>query len=121
MSRLAGAIIEASHDEAGIVWPDAVAPFDVALINLKASDAACTAACDEAYAKLQAAGLDPLYEDSDERAGAKFAEMDLIGLPWQVVIGPRGLQNGVVELKRRATGAREEVSLDSALARLTDG
>ncbi|WP_375595969.1 proline--tRNA ligase [Algihabitans albus] len=121
VSRLAGAIIEASHDEAGIVWPDAVAPFDVALINLKASDAACTAACDEAYAKLQAAGLDPLYEDSDERAGAKFAEMDLIGLPWQLVIGPRGLQNGVVELKRRATGAREEVSLDSALARLTDG
>ena len=120
VSRLAGAVIEASHDEAGIVWPDAVAPFDVALINLKTSDAACSSACDEAYAKLQAAGLDPLYEDRDERAGAKFAEMDLIGLPWQVIVGPRGLERGVVELKRRATGAREEVSLDSALARLTE-
>ncbi|WP_119165724.1 proline--tRNA ligase [Algihabitans albus] len=119
VSRLAGAVIEASHDEAGIVWPDAVAPFDVALINLKASDAACTSACDEAYAKFQSAGLDPLYEDRDERAGAKFAEMDLIGLPWQVIVGPRGLERGIVELKRRATGEREEVSLDSALSRLT--
>jgi prolyl-tRNA synthetase len=119
VSRLAGGIIEASHDEDGIVWPDSVAPFDAALINLKATDAACTKACDEAYEKLQATGLDPLYEDTDERAGAKFAEMDLIGLPWQVIVGPRGLERGVVELKRRATGQREEVSLDSALARLT--
>ncbi len=119
VSRLVGGIIEASHDEAGIVWPEAVAPFDAALINLKASDAACSQACETAYDKLQAAGLDPLYEDRDERAGAKFAEMDLIGLPWQVIVGPRGLERGVVELKRRATGEREEVSLDSALARLT--
>ncbi len=121
VSRLVGAIIEASHDEAGIVWPDSVAPFDVALVNLKAADADCARACDAAYEKLQAAGLDPLYEDTDERAGAKFAEMDLIGLPWQLIVGPRGLAGGVVELKRRATGERQEVSLDSALARLTGG
>jgi prolyl-tRNA synthetase len=119
VSRLVGAIIEASHDDNGIVWPDSVAPFDVGLINLKAGDGACTAACDEAYAKLRAAGLDTLYDDRDERAGAKFADMDLIGLPWQLTIGPRGLKAGVVELKRRATGEREELTLDAALTKLT--
>jgi prolyl-tRNA synthetase len=121
VSRLAGAIIEASHDEAGIVWPEAVAPFRVGLINLKAGDADCDAACEDAYAKLQAAGVETLYDDTGERAGAKFAEMDLIGLPWQLILGPRGLKNGVVELKRRATGEREELSLEAALARLTTG
>ena len=119
VSRLVGAIIEASHDDNGIVWPEEVAPFDVGLINLKASDDECVAACDEAYAKLRAAGLDVLYDDRDERAGAKFADMDLIGLPWQLTVGPRGLKAGTVELKRRAGGEREEVSLESALARLT--
>jgi prolyl-tRNA synthetase len=118
VSRLVGAIIEASHDEAGIVWPDAVAPFGVGLINLKAGDAACARACDDAYGKLRAAGIGTLYDDRDERAGAKFAEMDLIGLPWQLIIGPRGLAGGMVELKRRATGERQELSLDAALARI---
>ncbi|MBC7987656.1 MAG: proline--tRNA ligase, partial [Sphingomonadaceae bacterium] len=118
VSRLAGAIIEASHDEAGIVWPDAVAPFKVGLINMRADDAACAAAADDLYAKLEAASVETLYDDRDERGGAKFATMDLIGLPWQLVIGPRGLENGVVELKDRATGAREELSAESALARL---
>jgi len=120
VSRLAGAIIEASHDEAGIVWPDSVAPFDVGLINLKPSDAAVSAACEDAYGKLRAAGLDVLYDDRDERAGAKFAEMDLIGLPWQVTIGPRSLAGGQVELKRRASGERLELSLDALLAKLAD-
>ncbi|MEX0759122.1 MAG: proline--tRNA ligase [Tistlia sp.] len=121
VSRLAGAIIEASHDEAGIVWPEAVAPFRVGLINLKAGDAECDAACEAAYGKLAAAGVETLYDDTEERAGAKFAEMDLIGLPWQLILGPRGLKNGLVELKRRASGEREELSLESALARLTTG
>ncbi|HLB80582.1 MAG TPA: proline--tRNA ligase, partial [Dongiaceae bacterium] len=118
VSRLVGAIIEASHDDAGIVWPDSVAPFKVGLINLKAGDAACTTACDDAYGKLRGAGVETLYDDRDERPGAKFADMDLIGLPWQLVVGPRGLAAGTVELKRRATGERHELSLDSALARV---
>ena len=118
VSRLVGAIIEASHDEAGIVWPDAVAPFTAGLINMRADDAGCTAAADDLYAKLTGAGIDTLYDDRDERGGAKFATMDLIGLPWQLVIGPRGLKRGVVELKHRATGEREELSAESALARL---
>ncbi len=119
VSRLTGAIIEASHDDDGIIWPDAVAPFAAGLLNLKTSDDACTAACDALYATLTAAGVEVLYDDTDDRAGAKFATMDLIGLPWQVAIGPRGVKNGVVELKRRATGEREELSAEAAVARLT--
>jgi len=118
VSRLVGAIIEASHDEKGIVWPEPVAPFKVGLVNLRASDAACVSACDEIYGKLAAAKVEVLYDDRDESAGAKFAEMDLIGLPWQLVVGPRGLKAGVVELKARRSGEREELSLESALARL---
>jgi prolyl-tRNA synthetase len=119
VSRLAGAIIEASHDEAGIVWPDAVAPFDVALVNLRVGDAKCDAACEELYAKLAKAGKDTLYADTADSAGAKFATMDLIGLPWQLVVGPRGIANGKVELKRRRTGERVEMSIDEAMNRLT--
>ena len=120
VSRLVGAIIEAFHDDDGIIWPASVAPFDAGLINLKAGDGACDGVCDELYRKLGGAGIEVLYDDRDERAGAKFAEMDLIGLPWQVIVGPRGGKSGVVELKRRATGEREEVSAESALARLAD-
>ena len=118
VSRLVGAIIEASHDDAGIIWPQPVTPFDVGLINLKAGDAACDGACDEAYAALRGNGVDVLYDDRDERAGVKFADMDLIGLPWQLVVGPRGLKAGVVELKNRASGERHEMSAESAMARL---
>ena len=112
VSRLVGAIIEASHDELGIVWPAPVAPFDIGLINLKPGDAGCDAACDRLYRALEAAGLEVLYHDTDERPGAKFAAMDLIGLPWQVIVGPRGLKEGVVEVKRRASGERQNVKLD---------
>jgi prolyl-tRNA synthetase len=119
VSRLVGALIEASHDANGIVWPEAVAPFRVGLVNMRADDPRCAAAADDAYARLQAAGVDTLYDDRDERGGAKFATMDLIGLPWQLIVGPKGLERGVVELKRRATGEREELSAESALARLT--
>ena len=117
-SRLVPAIVEASHDEAGIVWPDAVAPFDVALINLKAGDRAVDAACAGIEAQLQAAGLTVLHDDRDERPGAKFATADLIGLPWQVVVGPKGLAEGKVEVKRRATGERESLAPVDLLARL---
>ncbi|ODN71133.1 Proline--tRNA ligase [Methylobrevis pamukkalensis] len=118
VSRLVAALIEAGHDDAGIVWPESVAPFDVGLINLKAGDAAVDLACENILARLEAAGRDVLYDDTDGRAGAKFATMDLIGLPWQLIVGPKGLADGVVELKRRATGERETLSLESALARL---
>ena len=118
VSRLMAAIIEASHDDAGIIWPDAVAPYHVGLINMRADDARCAAAADDLYAKLQAAGVETLYDDRDERGGAKFATMDLIGLPWQIVIGPKGLDKGVVELKRRATGEKIEVSVEEALAKV---
>jgi len=118
VSRLMGAIIEASHDDNGIVWPDSVAPYAVGLINMRADDPACAAAADALYARLQAAGVEVLYDDRDERGGAKFATMDLIGLPWQIVIGPKGLERGVVELKRRATGEKVELSADEAVAKV---
>ena len=119
VSRLIGAIIEASHDAAGIIWPEAVAPFDVGVINLRPNDEAVSAACEDAWAKLKAAGKTVLYDDRDERPGGKFATADLIGLPWQLIIGPKGLADGVVELKRRATGERETLPLDAALQKLT--
>ncbi len=119
VSRLVGGIIEASHDASGIIWPDSVAPFDIGLVNLRAGDAKCDAACNDLYTKLRAAGKDVLYDDRTESAGAKFATMDLIGLPWQAVIGPRGVAAGKIELKRRATGEKEELSFDEALNRLT--
>jgi prolyl-tRNA synthetase len=118
VSRLAGAIIEASHDEAGIKWPEAVAPFKVGLLNLKQGDAATDAACEKLYRELNTRGVDVLYDDTDERAGAKFASMDLIGLPWQLIVGPKGLADGKVELKRRSDGSRESVSPADAIARL---
>jgi prolyl-tRNA synthetase len=116
-SRLIAAIIEASHDEAGIIWPEAVAPFDVGLINMKAGDAACDELCETLYSALSAAGKDVLYDDTDSRAGGKFATADLIGLPWQVIVGPRGAANGEVELKNRRTGERETLTLAQAAAR----
>jgi prolyl-tRNA synthetase len=116
VSRLVAAIIEANHDEAGIRWPDAVAPFKAAVINLKQGDAACDGLCDRLYAALP----DPLYDDRGERAGVKFADADLMGHPWQVVVGPRGAAAGVVELKRRMTGERHEVSPEDAVARVME-
>jgi prolyl-tRNA synthetase len=116
VSRLLGAIIEASHDEAGIIWPDPVAPFGVGIVNLRPGDAATDQACAEAYAALTEAGKEPLLDDTDERPGGKFAAMDLIGLPWQLIIGPRGLAEGKVELKRRATGERHTLPLTEALS-----
>jgi prolyl-tRNA synthetase len=118
VSRLMGAIIEASHDDKGIIWPEAVAPYKVGLINMRADDAHCGKAADDLYGKLTAAGVETLYDDRDERGGAKFATMDLIGLPWQIVIGPKGLERGVVELKSRASGEKVELSVEDALARV---
>ena len=119
VSRLVGAIIEASHDENGIIWPEAVAPWKVGLVTMRGDDAASVAAADEIYAKLIAAGIEVLYDDRDERGGVKLGSMDLMGLPWQLIIGPRGLAQGLVELKNRRSGDKEELSIESALERLT--
>jgi len=115
VSRLVAAIIEASHDEGGIIWPDSVAPFGAAVLNLRAGDAGCNEVCETAYRALAAAGKDPLYDDRDDRPGAKFAATDLVGIPWQLVVGPKGVAEGVVELKRRATGEKQSLPLDAAL------
>jgi prolyl-tRNA synthetase len=120
VSRLPGAIIEASHDEAGIVWPVPVAPFEVGLINLKSGDRDTDAACEGLYARLANAGLSVLYDDTQERAGAKFASMDLIGLPFQVIVGPKSLKSGEVEVKERKSGGRDSASPDAALRRLVE-
>ncbi len=120
VSRLAGAIIEASHDAAGVIWPVPVAPFEAGLINLKAGDAATDAACGDAYAKLRTAGIDVLMDDTDERAGGKFATMDLIGLPYQLIIGPKGVKSGEAELKDRRSGNRETLPIEAATAKLID-
>ena len=120
VSRLLGALIEANHDEKGIIWPEGVTPFDVGLVNLKQGDEGTDAACEEIYKALTKAGLDTLYDDRNDRAGAKFATMDLIGLPWRITIGPRGLANGVVELTSRRSGESVEMSADEAVAKLVE-
>ncbi|SEN63253.1 prolyl-tRNA synthetase [Pseudorhodobacter antarcticus] len=120
VSRLLGAIIEASHDDKGIIWPEGVTPFHCGIVNLKQGDADTDAACEAMYKALQKAGLDPLYDDRDERAGAKFATMDLIGLPWRITVGPRGLKNGVVELTSRRTGESVEMTAEDAVARIVE-
>jgi prolyl-tRNA synthetase len=115
-----GALIEANHDENGIIWPEGVTPFHAGIVNLRQGDGATDAACESLYAGLRAAGLDPLYDDRDERAGAKFATMDLIGLPWRITVGPRGLKTGMVELTSRRSGESEELSPEAALARVKE-
>ena len=120
VSRLVGAIIEASHDDKGIIWPEGVTPFPVGIVNLKQGDGGTDAACEGLYKALIAKGLEPLYDDRDERAGAKFATMDLIGLPWRITVGPRGLAHGKVELTSRRSGVSEEMSPEAAVARLIE-
>ncbi|UWQ76180.1 proline--tRNA ligase [Leisingera sp. M658] len=120
VSRLLGAIIEASHDDKGIIWPEGVTPFHCGIVNLKQGDDEADAACNQLYTALTAAGLDPLYDDRKERAGGKFATMDLIGLPWRITVGPRGLKNGVVELTSRRTGDSEELSPEEAVKKVVE-
>ncbi len=120
VSRLVGGIIEACHDDNGIVWPVPVAPFEVGLINLKSGDAVTDGVCDTLYQRLNNAGVEVLYDDTGERAGAKFASMDLIGLPYQLVIGPKGAAAGMAELKDRKTGEKQEIPIDSIADTLID-
>ncbi|MEM5519741.1 proline--tRNA ligase [Sulfitobacter sp. AS59] len=118
VSRLLGAIIEASHDDKGIIWPEGVTPFHVGIVNLKQGDEEADAACQALYDSITALGLEPLYDDRNERAGGKFATMDLIGLPWRITVGPRGLKNGVVELTSRKTGESEEMTPEAAVEKV---
>ena len=120
VSRLLGAIIEASHDDKGIIWPEGVTPFHVGIVNLRQGDEDTDAACEKLYKALSAAGLEPLYDDREDRAGAKFATMDLIGLPWRITVGPRGLKNGVVELTSRRSGESEELSPEAAIRKVLE-
>jgi prolyl-tRNA synthetase len=115
VSRLVGAIIEASHDEGGIIWPDSVAPFGAAVVNLRVGEANVDEVAEHAYRALQNAGKEPLLDDRDERPGAKFASLDLVGIPWQLIVGPKGVAEGVVEIKRRATGERKTLPLAAAI------
>jgi prolyl-tRNA synthetase len=118
VSRLLGAIIEACHDDAGIKWPEEVAPFRAVILNLKQGGADTDAACEKLYSELQAKGVDVLYDDTDQRAGGKFATADLIGIPWQIMVGPKGLAEGKVEVKKRSDGSREMMSPADVVARL---
>jgi prolyl-tRNA synthetase len=118
VSRLVGAIIEACHDDAGIKWPDAVAPFEAVILNLKQGSNDTDTACEKLYRELTAKGVDVLYDDTDQRAGAKFAAADLIGIPWQIMVGPKGLAEGKIEIKRRADGSRESMSTADVVARI---
>lgn len=120
VSRLVGAIIEASHDDAGIIWPESVAPWKVGLVTMRQDDEPSVAAAEGLYTDFRNAGIETAYDDRDERGGAKLATMDLIGLPWQVIVGPRGIAAGTVELKRRSSGEKQELSVESALARLSE-
>jgi prolyl-tRNA synthetase len=117
VSRLVGGIIEASHDEAGIIWPESVAPFKVAIVNLKPDDGAVSGTCQKLCDGLAAKGIEALHDDRDLRPGAKFADMDLIGTPWQVIVGPKGVAAGKAELKNRKTGKREEMPFDQVAQR----
>ncbi len=119
VSRLVGAIIEASHDEAGIKWPSEIAPFDVGIINLKVGDEQTSKLCEDVYTKISATGLDVLYDDRDTSAGAKFANMDLIGAPWQIIVGPKGVKMGMVEMKQRMTGEKFDVKISSLIETIT--
>lgn len=118
VSRLVGAIIEAHHDEDGIKWPASIAPFKVGLLNLKVTDSACTKMCDDLYNKLLQANIEVLYDDRDMGPGAKFADMDLIGLPWQLIVGPRSLSSERCEVKNRRTGEKFELSFEDALKKV---
>lgn len=120
VSRLLGAIIEASHDDKGIIWPEGVTPYHVGIVNLKQGDEEANGACESLYKQFMAAGLDPLYDDRNERAGGKFATMDLIGLPWRITVGPRGLKSGVVELTSRKTGESKEMTPEEAVVRVKE-
>ena len=121
VSRLVGGIIEASHDDKGIIWPDAVAPFGVAIVNLKPGDDVCDAEAERLYQQFDNAGLEPLLDDLNDRPGAKMASMDLIGIPWQIIVGPRGMENNLVEVKRRKTGETAKMSPDSAVTKILNG
>lgn len=118
VSRLVAAIIEANHDDQGIKWPESVAPYKVGLLNLKMGDKRAETIAESIYHSLCQSGVEVLYDDREERAGTKFADMDLIGLPWQLIIGARSIDAGTIEVKSRRTGEREELSIEAALARV---
>lgn len=119
ITRVVAAAIEQNHDEKGIIWPMALAPFHVGLVSLRPADEACAAAADKMYADLQSQGLEVLYDEREASAGDKFAEMDLLGFPWQCIIGPKGVAENQAEWKNRRTGEIQMLPLGQFPAELT--
>lgn len=115
VSRLVAGIIEANHDDKGIIWPESVAPFRIALINLKTGDEKCDELCQKLYSEFLSNNIEVLYDDRNERAGVKFADMELAGIPWQLTIGPKGVASGIVEVKNRRSGEKSELSPESVI------
>lgn len=118
ISRTVAGIIESHHDEKGIIWPESVAPFKASIINLVPKSIECRSIAEKAYGMFDEKNVDVLYDDTDERAGQKFATHDLIGTPWQIIIGSKKAGNGLVELKHRSTGETEDLPVDMAVAKI---
>lgn len=118
ISRTVAGIIEAHHDEKGIIWPESVAPFKASIINLVPKSIECRSIAEKAYGLFDEKSIDILYDDTDERAGHKFATHDLIGIPWQIIIGSKKAGNGLVELKHRRTGETEDLPVDMAVDKI---
>ena len=121
VTRLVAAVLEQNHDDSGICWPAPLAPYDVHLIALnygKSEDVQRVS--DELYTACQLAGLEVLFDERDERPGVKFADADLIGLPQRIVVGDRGIKNGIVEYKRRSDSSPTDVEIDAVVAHLKE-
>lgn len=118
VSRTLAASVEQHHDEHGIIWPVSIAPFEVSVIPLDPGKEPCQSACDAIVEALCDAGIEVVVDDRSERPGVKFADNDLMGFPYQIVLGKRGLANGTVELKDRATGEREDVAIDEVASKV---
>ena len=120
VSRLLGAIIEAHHDDKGIIWPSAIAPFQLGIVNVKPADTETSAAAETLIEAANNAGIEVLYDDRDQRAGVKFAEMELLGIPWRVVVSPKALEAGSFEVTERKTGQSHQMALNDIVTFLSE-
>ena len=120
VTRIAAAAIEQNHDDAGIVWPLAIAPFEVALLALQPGDPQVSALAERLYLELEQAGIEVLFDDRDERPGVKFKDADLIGLPYRIAVGKKGLAEGVVEVKARRSPEVVKVEIGDVVRTVAD-
>jgi prolyl-tRNA synthetase len=119
VTRTMAAAIEQNHDDAGIIWPVAIAPYEVLVVPVKMDDTATREAAERIYESLAASGVDVLIDDRDERAGVKFNDADLIGIPYRVTLGPRGVAKGMAEVKARRGGETVEVEIARVVEHVT--